>query len=539
VKPTTRSVAVCDASDTTAANSVPRTARRLDLLAACAAAAVTGAVYGATMFPGLVGIGDTPKLQFIGAVLGTPHSPGYPLYVMLSWLFAQLPVGTLAFRINLFSVVCGALATGLFTLILRELRCGLVVSLAGAMAIAFGRLFWSQAILAEVYMLNALLFGGVLLFLLRWSRTRSHRDLAMALGFFGAGLAHHLTLAMTGPALLGFALTVDRKVITWRTFLMATVACCAGLALYGFLWIRTATGAAFLEVRASSLGELIGIISARQFHRELFLFTPYELLTSRLPLVTGWIAAELRWPGLALAVLAVIVLVRRRSPELLLIGGCFAIVSGFALNYHVYDVQVFLIIPLIALGLLAGIGADLVVAWMRRIRPHIAVSLVALLVPLAQIQANLRTNNQREHTYETRFFNALFDALPNRTAIVSENYPINHMVLYKTIGEHAARGRRIELIRADAATIRRYVADGFTVFAFEQGQTKVQFDGVTFRVADLDLPNPAPIRHMYDSEASVLAYGLSVVTGAPLDHSPDDSDSSVEPINGAELRVPR
>jgi hypothetical protein len=95
------------------------------------------------------------------------------------------------------------------------------------------------------------------------------------------------------------------------------------------------------------------------------------------------------------------------------------------------------------------------------------------------------------------------------------------------------------LIRADAATIRRYVADGFTVFAFEQGQTKVQFDGVTFRVADLDLPNPAPIRHMYDSEASVLAYGLSVVTGAPLDHSPDDSDSSVEPINGAELRVPR
>jgi hypothetical protein len=513
--------------------------RRRDLVTACVAAAIAGAVFGATMFPGLVGIGDTPKLQFVGFVLGTPHSPGYPLYVMVSWLFAQLPVGTLAFRINLFSVVCGAVATGLFTLILRELGCGIVVSVAAALAVAFGRLFWSQAILAEVYMLNALLFGGVVLFLLRWSRTRSQRDLTIALGFFGAGLAHHLTLAMTAPALLGFALMVDRRVITWRTFLTATVACGAGLALYGFLWIRTATGAAFLESQASSLGDLIAIISARQFHRELFRFTPYELLTSRLPLVSSWIEAELRWPGLALAALSVTVLARRRSPYLLLIGGCFAIVWAFALNYNVYDVQVFLIIPLIALGLLAGVGAEFVVASLRQIQPREAVSLLALLIPLAQFQANLRTNNQREHTYETRFFDALFEALPNRVAIVSENYPINHMVLYKTIGERAAHGRRIEVIGADADTIRRYVADGFTVFAFVQGQKKVQFDGITFRVADLQLPNPAPIRHMYDSEASVLAYGVSVVvTAAPPERSTDESYTAAEPISRAE-RGPR
>jgi len=37
----------------------------------------------------------------------------------------------------------------------------------------------------------------------------------------------------------------------------------------------------------------------------------------------------------------------------------------------------------------------------------------------------------------------------------------------------------------------------------------------------------------------VLAYGVSVVATAPLDHSLDDSDSSVEPINGAALRLPR
>jgi hypothetical protein len=50
--------------------------RRRDFLVACASAVVSGAIFAATMFPGLVGIGDTPKLQFGGPVRGTPHSPG-------------------------------------------------------------------------------------------------------------------------------------------------------------------------------------------------------------------------------------------------------------------------------------------------------------------------------------------------------------------------------------------------------------------------------------------------------------------------------
>src|SRR5579859_1378505 len=98
------------------------------------------------MYPGLVGIGDTPKMQMVGAVLGTPHSPGYPLYIWLSWIFTHLPFGTVAFRVNLLSAVCGAAAVGVLTLVLRELGCRGIVAFAAALAIGFGRLYWSQSL---------------------------------------------------------------------------------------------------------------------------------------------------------------------------------------------------------------------------------------------------------------------------------------------------------------------------------------------------------------------------------------------------------
>jgi hypothetical protein len=230
---------------------------------------------------------------------------------------------------------------------------------------------------------------------------------------------------------------------------------------------------------------------------------------------------------------------RRQRRELVLLAGCFGMVIFFALNYDVYDVQVFLLIPLMVLGLLAAVGLDAMLRLLDTRRVPAAATLVALLLPYGQYSANVRVNDQRRHTYEMRFFDALFDVLPERTAIIGENYPINHMVLYKLIGERAGRGRRIELIRNDPETIRRYMADGFTVYAFVEARTSLEFQGVEFKNPNLPLPNPAPIRHIYDTEAYVLAYGVSVVTSANGQPPSDDGTSTLEPVTGTSLRLPQ
>jgi len=117
----------------------------------------------ASLAPGIVADLDTPMFQFIGRVLGVAHNPGYPLYVLLTYPIAILPFGSLPYRINLFSAVCGALAVALVFLVARRLGCGRPASLAASLGLAFGQVFWSQAVIAEVYTLHAALVAGALL----------------------------------------------------------------------------------------------------------------------------------------------------------------------------------------------------------------------------------------------------------------------------------------------------------------------------------------------------------------------------------------
>ena len=86
----------------------------------------------------LAGAGiDSAKFAYIPRLLGVPHPPGYPLYMLLGWLFSPLPVGTLAFRMNLLSALGGAATASVTTLVAVELGCApaiaaLVGTLAGA-----------------------------------------------------------------------------------------------------------------------------------------------------------------------------------------------------------------------------------------------------------------------------------------------------------------------------------------------------------------------------------------------------------------------
>ena len=112
-------------------------------------------LYGATLQPDLGGPEDTPKFQFLGYVLGTAHPPGYPLYSMLSYLFVKLPIGTIAYRANLFSAAMAAVACALTYLIGRQIGAGRWTALCGAGGLATGYSFWIGAVFAEVYGLAA------------------------------------------------------------------------------------------------------------------------------------------------------------------------------------------------------------------------------------------------------------------------------------------------------------------------------------------------------------------------------------------------
>ncbi len=181
-------------------------ANRLPLFAA-GAAAVALVVYLTTLAPGLTWANaalDGGEVITASMTLGIPHPPGYPTYVLLGKLFSFLPLGTIAYRYNLFSAVCAAGAVGLLALAagsLHPTRVSAPAAASAALLFAFTPLVWGQAIVAEVYALNALFLA---VFLLVWSRRSSP-------GWAGLWLGLAVTSHLTSLLMLPLALTANRR----------------------------------------------------------------------------------------------------------------------------------------------------------------------------------------------------------------------------------------------------------------------------------------------------------------------------------------
>src|SRR5436305_7811001 len=93
------------------------------------------ALYIVTLAPTVMP-GDYAEFQFSAAILGVPHPTGYPLYILLGKLFTLLPVGDVAYRVNLSSAIYMAGAVGmLYAVGLKMLR-----------LLGWERVWWAAAV---------------------------------------------------------------------------------------------------------------------------------------------------------------------------------------------------------------------------------------------------------------------------------------------------------------------------------------------------------------------------------------------------------
>src|SRR5262245_59888791 len=118
---------------------------RIDVAVGAAVAAVTAILYLVTAARDIV-LGDTPELITAVLSLGVAHSPGYPLFTMLGYLFGRLPLGPLPFRVDMMAVVC---ATGAVTLVYftgLRLSGKRGASAFAALALASTPLFWEWSL---------------------------------------------------------------------------------------------------------------------------------------------------------------------------------------------------------------------------------------------------------------------------------------------------------------------------------------------------------------------------------------------------------
>ena len=197
-------------------------------------------VYLLTLHPSVAG-GDSGELVVTAYRAEVAHPPGYPLYTLLARLFTLIPLGSIAWRVNLLSAACDAAAAGLLFATARRLTGSRAAAAVAAGLFAFSPLIWSYAVHAEVFALNNL-FGALLLYLaLIWDRTRDPR-IAYAVAFcLGLGLTNHHTLVFYGlPLVAWLLLSHDRSLMMPGQLLRLAAAGAIGLLPYLYLPLAAA-----------------------------------------------------------------------------------------------------------------------------------------------------------------------------------------------------------------------------------------------------------------------------------------------------------
>ena len=249
----------------------------------------------------------------------------------------------------------------------------------------------------------------------------------------------------------------------------------------------------------------------RQFQDRLFAFGWHELLIERVPKFARTIfVPDMTVVGAALGVIGIVWLLRRRvSAAILLATGAVAILA-FALNYSVIDTPVFLIPSLLVAWLLAAVGAEQVVSRLPARAWIGSASVVFCLIPAWLFATNFKLSDRSRDTRAAIELDRLFQALPDRASIVSEDFIADRMVTAKLLGDDAANGRHIELADPDSNLLRQRLEAGEAVFAFRKSAQTLRFDGLDVGFQPLRL-----IEGPLDGFLSRLPDGAIVAIGVP------------------------
>lgn len=355
-----------------------------DALPGVSTVVVTGfalALYALTTTPGFTWAhqgADGGELLAAAVTNGVPHPPGYPLYTLLlqGWLAVTgllWPSADLAWRGNLFSVLCATLSAAVTTLALLTVlpaRPGRWLWALGAgLAWVISPLPWSQAVITEVYALHSLLIA-----LLGWATFQAPRHPWRLVIIIGLGLAHHLTFVLLLPAVfyywwLGQGGGWQRA---GQLLLYLGGGAVLGVLFYGRipLVLRQTPPAPVNWGYATNWADFWWLISANAYRTYLF-SAPASTILSR---VANWaftLTSQLTPVGLGLALIGLSVWDQLR-PQLRNFSLLWVTpISIYTVGYYTRDSDIYLL-PVVWLTMIwLAIGLDECATWLKARWPQV------------------------------------------------------------------------------------------------------------------------------------------------------------------------
>jgi hypothetical protein len=333
-------------------------------------------VYLASMAPGLswANFGaDGGDLITAAATGGIAHPTGYPLYLLLARLFQLWPIGSLAFRTNLMSacaaVAAAVLVYGLVTRVLSHTdpKKNWFAGLASGFAFGLSPLLWSQAVVTEVYALNA--FFTALIFSIydhpispKFSQKRKDVLLGLTLGL---AMGNHITIILFLPIIILVTILHQPTVaqgksgkknlqIDGRSLLRRSAWLGVGLLIYIILPLRALSQPPVNWGNPVNFENFLWLVSGKLYQSQLFTFT-LPFILERMRFLVALLLDQFGIPGLAIGLTGLIVFFRptRLNFGMLWIVSVFSV---FAVVYSTTDAFMYLIPAFLCFSVWIGIG---------------------------------------------------------------------------------------------------------------------------------------------------------------------------------------
>ena len=382
---------------------------------------------------------DAAMLQVHPYVLGITHPTGYPLWTMLVHLFTYLPFGDPAYRTSLASAVFGAATVSPLFFAALRLSGRLWAAAVGSLAFAVGNTFWGQAVIPEVYTLNAFFVSLIVLVLLVWRDTRENRYLLAVALLMGLSLTNHLTSGLLLPAAALFVFMVDRQKLLdrWLVLKGATLFF-LGLLPYLYLPVRALTGPPFYEGDPGSFAGFLDLVLSRELGIG-FGTIGWDVVFSRIADLPGYLLDEFHFGLLLVAATGIIVVFRKDRAAALLLGiPCLGWLV-YAIDYDIFDYFIYFIPSylMLALFIASGTGAILDRAerfvarhslLLRRAVP-VLISIPLLYLALADVGEDYPRLDYSQDLEGRRIVEAVAEQTAPDATVLHHRSPLPYMIL--------------------------------------------------------------------------------------------------------------
>jgi hypothetical protein len=423
------------------------------------------ALYGSTLAPTLtwgwrrIGV-DGGELLAAAESLGVPHPSGYPTFMLLLKGFGTLvPVGSFAFRGNLASALMAAATVGLlYWLVYRIVRqlatdapraYPAMAAALGALTFGSSPLFWSQAVITEVYTLNTLFVAALAVqttYIVFGRSGKGKPDRRVPPGLLaatgvtlGLGMGNHLTLAAVALPLAVWIWA--RAEVEPRGWLWAAGGLLLGLSVYLYLPLRAAAGPAVNWGDASTAGGFYWMLSGQAYQDYVF-GVPIESLWDKLVTWVELVFTQLNPLGIFLALIGMLALWRAQRWVLFSTGTSAIGLMAYSLLYNTFDSQVLTIPAFFVMSTYVGVGAyqvfvvvsqwaaenaakDFSPRWIGKLvtgwAPIAALATIAFAsVPAAAVVLNYEAQNLRGDSEAFEFAEAVLDIVPPGAVVISD-----------------------------------------------------------------------------------------------------------------------